>query len=426
MGMPELVVTAVLVEGRTKSEVARDYGVSRRWVITLVQRYLAEGEAGLQPRSRRPQHEPEPDRRWLEDEIVAIRKDLDRARARSRRGDHRLPPRSAATAPAPAVSTIWRILTARGFVIPAAAQAAQEHLRPLRSRPTQRTLADRHHPLAAGRRHRRRDPATGSTTTPGCCLASTARRVFKAPTSTPASASTPPAMAIPAAVLTDNGAVFTGRYRGGGRVALEITLHARGVVFSHSRPYHPQTCGKVERFHQTAQEVAGHPAPRRAPSPSCNASSTRSAATTTPCARTARCSRRTPQQAYARPTQGRRRRAPADRRRTTASATTRIDANGKLTLRHNSRLHHIGIGRRHAGTTGARSWSTTCTSGSSRTSGRTTPRPRPRPRPGLPTTAQNVNDVPRHLCTVSRDIAGVRREGLEPPTRGLRVRCSAS
>src|SRR4249919_248361 len=59
MGMPQLVVTAVLVEGRSKSEVAREYGVSRRWVITLVQRYLAEGQAGLQPRSRRPLTSPQ-------------------------------------------------------------------------------------------------------------------------------------------------------------------------------------------------------------------------------------------------------------------------------------------------------------------------------------------------------------------------------
>jgi hypothetical protein len=28
----------------------------------------------------------------------------------------------------------------------------------------------------------------------------------------------------------------------------------------------------------------------------------------------------------------------------------RIDSNGKLTLRHNSRLHHLGMGRRYAGT----------------------------------------------------------------------------
>jgi transposase InsO family protein len=55
-------------------------------------------------------------------------------------------------------------------------------------------------------------------------------------------------------VLTDDGAVFTGRFRGGGRVVLEVTLHARGVLLSHSRPYHPQTCGKVERFLQTQKK----------------------------------------------------------------------------------------------------------------------------------------------------------------------------
>ena len=71
----------MLVEGAVKSEVARDYGVSRRWVITLVQRYLAEGDAGLQPRSRRPLRSPADRRVDVEDEIVAIRKDLDRARA---------------------------------------------------------------------------------------------------------------------------------------------------------------------------------------------------------------------------------------------------------------------------------------------------------------------------------------------------------
>src|ERR1700742_3639689 len=78
MGMPQLVVTAVLVEGRSKSEVAAQYGVSRRWVITLVQRYLAEGEAGLEPRSRRPHSSPLQTPSSVEDEIVKIRKELDR------------------------------------------------------------------------------------------------------------------------------------------------------------------------------------------------------------------------------------------------------------------------------------------------------------------------------------------------------------
>ena len=55
----------------------------------------------------------------------------------------------------------------------------------------------------------------------------------------------------PERMLTDNGAVFTGIYRGRGWVALERELTALGIGLSHSRPYHPQTCGKVERLHQT-------------------------------------------------------------------------------------------------------------------------------------------------------------------------------
>ena len=58
----------------------------------------------------------------------------------------------------------------------------------------------------------------------------------------------------PAAVLTDNGAAFTGAPRRGGRTALEITLGTLGIKYSTSRPYHPQTCGKVERFHQTQKK----------------------------------------------------------------------------------------------------------------------------------------------------------------------------
>ena len=67
MGMAQLVVTAVLVEGRSKSGVARTCAVSRRWVITLVARFLAEGEPGLELRSRRPRSSPGRTAQMVED-----------------------------------------------------------------------------------------------------------------------------------------------------------------------------------------------------------------------------------------------------------------------------------------------------------------------------------------------------------------------
>jgi transposase len=58
MSKARLIITAVVLEGRSKSEVARDYDVSRYWFQQLVKRYLAEGEATYQSRSRRPHSSP--------------------------------------------------------------------------------------------------------------------------------------------------------------------------------------------------------------------------------------------------------------------------------------------------------------------------------------------------------------------------------
>jgi transposase len=52
-----LVITAVLA-GSSQSEAARTYNVSQGWVSRLMARYEAEGEAALEPRSRRPKSVP--------------------------------------------------------------------------------------------------------------------------------------------------------------------------------------------------------------------------------------------------------------------------------------------------------------------------------------------------------------------------------
>jgi transposase len=157
MGMPQLIVAAVVVERRSKSEVARQYGGSRRWVITLVQRYLAEGEAGLEPRSRRPLRSPRRTPVEVEDEIVKIPKELDRGghEAGAATIAFHLAQRHGAS---PAVSRIWRILAARGFVTPAA-QTPQEQLHAVRRRTAQRALAAGPHPLGLAN-----DPRWSSST----------------------------------------------------------------------------------------------------------------------------------------------------------------------------------------------------------------------------------------------------------------------
>ena len=58
---------------------------------------------------------------------------------------------------------------------------------------------------------------------------------------------------LPASVLSNNGAVFTGRPRGG-RNAFESEMACLKIIQKNPRPCHPQTCGKVERFHQTLKK----------------------------------------------------------------------------------------------------------------------------------------------------------------------------
>src|SRR5258707_15228851 len=76
MSKERLVITAVVVEGRTQGEVARAYGVSQGWVSRLVARYRAEGEAAFEPRSRRPKTSPTAISDDAAGLIIRLRKEL--------------------------------------------------------------------------------------------------------------------------------------------------------------------------------------------------------------------------------------------------------------------------------------------------------------------------------------------------------------
>ncbi len=353
MSKARLIITAVVVEGRSKSEVARDYDVSRYWVHQLVQRYAAEGEAAFEPRSRRPHTSPQAVSGAVEEEILRLRKELSRqgldAGADTIRTHlaRRTPPAAAATQRSvPSVATIWRILTRRGFVTP------QPQKRPRSSwhrftaeQPNQRWQADTTHwQLADGTGVEILNLLDDHSR---LCLASTPRHAITGPDVLHTFHDAFVRWGIPASVLTDNGAVFTGAPRRGGRVALEVELGRLGVRFDHSRPFHPQTCGKVERFQQTQKKwLTAQPPAKTVAGLHRQLSRFRRYYNNVRPHRA--LSRHTPSHAY------------TTRPKATATGPyidphcrvrhDRIDQAGTVTLRHNSRLHHIGLGRPHTGT----------------------------------------------------------------------------
>jgi transposase InsO family protein len=345
MSLARLVVAAVVVEGRSKSEVARDYGVSRRWVQKLIARYQAEGEAGLEPRSRRPHSSPQQIAPDLEERIVELRKTL------SAEG---LDAGAATIAvhltrrhgSAPANSTIWRILTRRGFVTPQPRKRPRSsYVRFAADQPNERWQLDITHWQLAG--------GTGAEIInviddhSRMVTASAARLTFRAADVVTVFRAAAAAHGLPASMLSDNAAVFTGTPRGHGRVALEIELAALHISFRHSRAYHPQTCGKVERYHQTLKKWLA-----RQPPAATLAILQAQLDWFTGYYNTQRphraLGRATPAAAFA----ARPKAAPAG---LTPAAhyrirQDRVDDSGVITIRYNSRLYHIGIGRRHART----------------------------------------------------------------------------
>src|SRR4051794_15982587 len=212
MSKARLIITAVVDEKRTKSEVARDYDVSRYWVQQLVQRYLAEGEAAFEPHSRRPHSSPHAVPAGVEDEIVRLRKELSRqgldAGADTIRTHlARRTPRSQTStmpSPPPSVSTIWRILDRRGFV------TAQPQKRPRSSwrrfeaeQPNQRWQADTTHwRLADGTPVEMLNLLDDPSRPPVACAP---RRTIPGPDVVGAFQDAFVRWGVPASVLTDNG-----------------------------------------------------------------------------------------------------------------------------------------------------------------------------------------------------------------------------
>src|SRR5918996_1202061 len=260
MGMGRYLVEAHLREGRSVAELAETHGVHRSWIHKLLARYRAEGDAGLETRSRRPHTSPSAVPTELEDEIVLLRKTLseDGLDAGAVTIHWHLARRHQQ---APSVSSIWRVLTRRGCVTP------QPRKRPRSSfvrfeadLPNECWQSDMTHWSIADGVHVEIVNIIDDHSR--LCVASQARSVARATDVAEIFIAAAQRHGTPAAVLSDNGCIYTAKHRGG-KVIMETLLETLGVTYKHSRPYHPQTCGKVERFHQTLKKFLARqdPAP---------------------------------------------------------------------------------------------------------------------------------------------------------------------
>lgn len=246
------LMIAVASPGTNVAAFCRELGISRQTFYVWRRRFTADGLDGLEPLSRAPHRSPHRVGDETEDRIVALRKELDElgvdagaATIQWHLGRRHLGDRT------PSVATIWRVLVRRGFVV------AEPRKRPKSSfirfeatAPNELwqadcidwtiatgvvkvlSFVDDHSRVALqvnALEHATSD-ATWDTFGQACAQ-----------------------WGVPVGQLTDNGLNFSGKLRGV-EVRFEIELRAIGVVAKTSRPYHPQTCGKVERFQQTMKK----------------------------------------------------------------------------------------------------------------------------------------------------------------------------
>lgn len=344
MDLAKYCVNAVIVEGRSTRQVAAATGMSKSWVHRHVALWRDGGDEALIPKRRGPKVPANLISSVLEDEIVSWRKRLaeDGLDAGARTIAWHMAAQGSAV---PSISTIHRALRRRGFV------TAQPQKRPRTSwirfesdLPNECWQSDM--------THWQLDGGTGVEIInfiddhSRAVLASVVVEVATAAHVVEIFFATAAKFGLPASVLSDNGAIYTAAYRGSA-TGLEIELAALGITFKHGKPYHPQTQGKVERYHQTLKKFLRKQDP-----------ATTLAELQAQIDRFVEIYNETrphvargcpPMTAWrsldkARPVIGGQAISP-----NTKVRRDKIDKTGCFTLRYRSRLHHVGVGRAHRG-----------------------------------------------------------------------------
>jgi transposase InsO family protein len=248
MSKNALIILSVIDRKMTVAEVAREYKVPRTWVYELLRRYSLLGPLAFQAGSKAHHRDPNALSDELHQEIAKLRQELlsqgldagaqsIQFHLKKQLGD------------APSLSSIWRSLRRQGLVEYSPQKKSKLYLQRFEAAlPNETWQSDfTHVRLANGADilvlnflddHSR------------FLLSCTAHRKITSPTVVQAFLDAANQHGFPQSSLTDNGLVFTSRMQRGMN-SYELLLQSMGVEQKNSRPNHPQTQGKIERFHQT-------------------------------------------------------------------------------------------------------------------------------------------------------------------------------
>ncbi len=341
------IILAVTAEGLTQAESARRYEVSEATVSRLMARYRAEGDAAFEPRSRRPHSSPTKISDVVNDRIVNLRTHLTGRGLDA--GPTTIQWQLEREGHPVSISTIRRRLLAAGLIDPNPKKRPKSsHVRFVAELPNECWQSDvTHYRLTNGADT---EILVWLDDHSRYALSVTAHRPVTGDIVVDTFNHTGAELGFPASVLTDNALVYTTRFAGGrgGRNAFQTRLVELEIEQKHSRPNHPTTCGKVERFHQTMKKWLRSRSPQPATVDQLqilidgfvdeynHRRPHRSLARTTPAVAYTRLPKTGPASRGA----GAHYRIRHDR----------IDKTGSVSLRRAGRMHHIGIGRTHAAT----------------------------------------------------------------------------
>lgn len=249
--LSQVIILSVLHDDLTPTQAALRFGVSRAWIYQLLARYKTGGLEALEPKSRRPKGNPRALSAELRKEIITLRtellaKGLDAGAASIawHLGEAKLH--------VPALSTIWRILRAAGLVTPTPSKRPKAYITRFEAvQPNETWQSDfTHWRLADGSdapiinwlddHSRLLLHCSVYKSITGKIVINTfneCRNEYGTPFST----------------LTDNGNVYTARFVKG-KNGFEYLLSELDIVQKNGSPAHPQTQGKIERFHQTLKK----------------------------------------------------------------------------------------------------------------------------------------------------------------------------